>query len=212
MLTIICLINLVLPASKFGRQSDVFTGIDVTVNARYRKGVFSGGMSTGHQVTDRCFVVDSPQELYQCHIEPPWYSTTQFKFLAVYPLPWKFQMSGNFQVLPSIPFLSSYVATNAQIRSSLDRDLSAGATSTSTVDLIPNNTQFREGWNTQVDFRLSRNFQIGDRWKIQPTMDLFNALNASSVLSANPRYGTSWQNSLVVLGGRVIKFGVLVNF
>ena len=163
-------------------------------------------------LTDRCFVVDSPQELYQCHIDPPWYSTTQFKFLGVYPLPWHFQVSGNVQILPSVPFLASYVATSAQIKSSLGRDLSAGPTSTVALDLIPNNTEFREGWNTQVDFRLSRNFQIGERWKFEPTMDLFNALNASSVLSANSRYGSAWQNALIVLGGRVIKFGVQVNF
>ena len=150
--------------------------------------------------------------LYQCHIDPPWYSNTQIKFLGVYPLPWRFRISGNLQVLPSIPFTASYVATSAQIKSSLGRDLSAGATSTSTVDLIPNNTEFREGWNTQLDFRLSRNFEFRERWKFEPTLDLFNALNASSVLSANARYGPAWQNALVVLGGRVIKFGVQVNF
>ena len=53
--------NQVVRASKFGKPKDVFNGVDVTVNARMRQGIIlSGGLSTGSEMTDYCFTVDSP--------------------------------------------------------------------------------------------------------------------------------------------------------
>ena len=205
-------LNRVVPASKFGTISDVYSGVDLTVNARLHGGVvFSGGLSSGHQVVDRCFVVDSPQELYQCRISPPWYSTTQFKMLVVAPLPGGFQFSGNVQVLPSIPFTASYVASSAQIQPSLGRPLSSGATSNVTVELIPANSEFREGLNPQVDLRIGRKFMVGSL-KVQPSLDLFNVFNTNSVLSTTAQFGTSWQNVTGVLAPRSLKVGVQVDF
>jgi hypothetical protein len=205
-------LNRVVPASKFGTISDVYSGVDLTVNARLHGGVvFSGGLSTGHQVVDRCFVVDSPQELYQCRISPPWYSTTQFKMLAVAPLPGGFQFSGNVQVLPSIPFTASYVASSAQIQPSLGRPLSSGATSNVTVELIPANSEFREGLNPQVDLRIGRKFMVGSL-RVQPSLDLFNVFNTNSALSTTAQFGTSWQNVTGVLAPRSLKVGVQVDF
>jgi hypothetical protein len=48
--------------------------------------------------------------------------------------------------------------------------------------------------------------------RVQPNIDLFNVLNASSVLGANARYGPAWQNVTAVLGGRVVRMGVRVSF
>ena len=90
------------------------------------------------------------------------------------------------------------------------------------VELAAPNTDFREGRNNQVDLRLSREF-AWERFKIQPTLDVFNALNANSVLGTNPRIATlsaaglttvsnRWQNATAVLGARIVKFGVQVEF
>ena len=49
-------------------------------------GVLRGGMSTGSQAISRCFTVDSPQDMYQCDVAPPWSGSTQYKFSGIYPI------------------------------------------------------------------------------------------------------------------------------
>ena len=91
-------------------------------------------------MTDYCFTVDSPgtgfagfsgttreSGSYQCHIAPPWSAGTQIKMSLVYPLPYYFQVSANWQNLPAIPTTASYVASNAEIAPALGRNVGACA-------------------------------------------------------------------------------------
>src|SRR5262249_30440123 len=58
--------NLVRQASEFGKQSQVYDGVDIGINARFgRGGLLAGGVNTGRTVTDSCFAVDSPQQASQ---------------------------------------------------------------------------------------------------------------------------------------------------
>jgi hypothetical protein len=155
--------NVTTQASNYGKQTQVYNGVDVTLNGRFgRGGQFSGGLSLSRTVTDNCFQNDKPTLTAQnftapgfagltpaliantphteafCHVSPPWSAGTQVKFLAVYPLPWGIQTSAIFQNSPGIPVTASYAATNALIRTSLGRHLAAcpsqtAATCNSTV-------------------------------------------------------------------------------
>jgi hypothetical protein len=73
--------NVVSQASHFGKQAQVFNGVDVAINARFGKGgLLAGGVSTGQTVTDTCgSLVDSPQRLY-CKTTLSWSGQTQVKF------------------------------------------------------------------------------------------------------------------------------------
>ena len=82
-------------------------------------------MSTGSQSISRCFIVDSPQDMYQCDVAPPWSGTTQYKFSGIYPIAWDLQLSGTYQDSSPIPTTAGFVATNAQIAPSLGRNLGA---------------------------------------------------------------------------------------
>jgi hypothetical protein len=209
--------NLIVRASNFGNRTQVFNGIDATANFRRRGYVLSGGLSTGSTTTDQCFVVDSPQQLYQCHITQPWSANTQVKFQGVSPLPLGFQLSANFQMIPSIPESATYAASNATIAPSLGRNLSAcpavGTCNNVTVNipLISPNTVYNEGWNRQFDFRVSRTFRFA-RLRVLPALDVYNLFNASPVLAVNSAYGPAWQNVTSLLGARVAKLGVQINF
>jgi hypothetical protein len=208
--------NLIVPASTFGNRTQVFNGIDATAQYRQRGFVLVGGVSTGATVTDQCFVVDSPQQLYQCHQAQPWSANTQLKLQGVAPLPRGFQLSANFQLLPSIPQSANFAASNALIAPSLGRNLSAcpasgTCTATATVPLITPNTVYAEGWNRQFDFRVSRAFRFG-HVRALPAIDVYNLFNASPVLAVNSAYGPAWQNVTSLLGARVAKLGVLVSF
>ena len=220
--------NLVTRASKFGKQSDVHNGFDFTFNARLGNGAFvTGGASVGRTVTDNCEILAALPEMTiapiatgaavtagperSCHVSPPWSAGTQLKLSATYPLPWDFQASVNYQNLPSIPTTAAYVATNAEIRPSLGRDLASGPRGTARVELIPPQSLYREGRITQLNFALNRIFRVhGSR--IEPRIEIHNALNSSPVLALNTGYGPTWQNVRGVLAPRMAKFGLQIDF
>ncbi|MGH9254652.1 MAG: carboxypeptidase regulatory-like domain-containing protein [Vicinamibacterales bacterium] len=231
--------NLVTQASNYGTQTQVYNGVDVTLNGRFGQGgQFSGGLSMGRTVTDNCFLNDNPsltaaaflnvpplpatstvpRTSQFCHVAPPWSSGTQVKFLAVYPLPWDLETSAIFQNSPGIPITGSYVITNAQVRQALGRNLAACpsqavATCNATVrtELIPPNTMF-EPRLTQVDMRVSRLFRLGGTSRLRGTLDIYNIFNASSVLSMTPTYGAAWLNAAQVLSARLLRVGAQLDF
>jgi hypothetical protein len=211
--------NLVTQASHYGKQTEVYNGIDVGINVRFGEGgLFSGGVSTGRTVTDNCFTVDSPQQRRPgfCHVVLPWSGQTQVKFAGSYPLPWNFQVSAVLQNLPGIPIAASFVATNAQILRSLGRNLgqcgaSATCNGTVAIDLIQPNTKFEDRLN-QFDLRLTKTLRVGPSRRLRGMFDLYNLFNASTILSENTRYGLSWLRPTAILSGRLIKFGGQFDF
>ncbi len=203
--------NLIVPASTFGNRTQVFNGIDATASFRRRGYAITGGLSTGATTTDQCFVVDSPQQLYQCHQSPPWSAATQVKLQGVVPLPRDFQLAVNFQLLPSIPQLANLTVTSASIRASLGRNLSSGANGTATLPVILPGSVYAEGWNRQLDLRASRRFKF-DKLSVQPALDFYNVFNASPVLATQTAYGPAWNTVTSLLGARTLKVGVQVGW
>ena len=199
--------NLVVPAQTLGKLSDVYDGVDATVSARLPNGSFvGGGLSTGRERINNCLTIDSPQAQLFCDIVPPF--QTQLKAYGSYPLPLDFNVSGNFQTLPGIPISADYVVTRAEVFSSLKRNLNQ---STVTIpNIIAPQTQF-EGRLNQLDLRLTKTFKTG-RSRVQGMFDIYNVLNASTILSINTRYGNDWLKPLQILDARLFKLGVQVNF
>ena len=234
--------NLVTQASHYGEQSEVFNGIDFLIHARFgHGGQVQGGLSTGHTVLDNCFSVDSPSTLVAgqpvavagalviptqdarpgfCRISQPWGAATQVKFSAVYPLPWASQISATYQNAPGFPIAASYVASNAEIKPSLGRNLAACPSQTAatcnqtvTIDLIPVNTLFDDRIQ-QLDLRVSRTFSMG-RAKVQGNVDIYNVFNASTIVNEQTRYGTQnnqWLNAIQIMGARLLKLSAQLTF
>jgi hypothetical protein len=232
--------NLITQASHYGKQSEVFDGVDVTLNARFGQGGhFQGTVSMGRTVTDTCdfnnlpqvrplqvggvatsTTIVMPRTRDFCRINRPWSSDAGYGFNAVYPLPWNVQISAIYQNKPGFPIKASYVASNAEIRSSLGRNLAACPSQTTatctqnvTIELMPPNTLYGDRIQ-QVDLRLSRFFPI-ERARIQLNLDLYNMFNASTVLNEQTRYSREnnrWRNAIQIMGGRLLKFSAQLNF
>ena len=120
------------------------------------------------------------------------------------------QTSASFQSLPGPRITATYVATNAQILPSLNRNLSAGATGTASLELIQPGTLFSDRVN-QMDLRLTKNFTI-NKTKINAMVDVFNLLNSSDVQTLNVRFGPQWLQPTQILEGRYFKFSAQLNF
>jgi hypothetical protein len=80
-----------------------------------------------------------------------------------------------------------------------------------------------DGRRTQLDIRVSKGFQLGRRARLQANLDIYNALNGSSVLSLNTTYGPQWMQPAAqttgnnaggsaILAGRLVEFGGQLTF
>jgi hypothetical protein len=202
--------NLLTFAKNFGKRVENWNGVDFSVSARLPRGaMIQGGFSTGKTTTDSCEVqanLDNPSQRF-CHVETPF--LTQVKLLGMYTLPWDLQVSGTLQALPGEQITATYVATTAEIASSLGRNL-AGGVRTATVELIAPGTRYGQRVY-QVDFRLARKMRHRGV-RIEPELNVFNLLNASPVVRMNTRYGAEWLRPQGILLGRFAKAGLLVSF
>ena len=127
-------------------------------------------------------------------------------------MPWNFHVSGTIQNLPGPLINGVAVFTSAQVAESLGRPLSAA--SSIRVNVVPPATLFGDR-TTQIDLRFSKTFSQLNRARIRAMVDLYNALNASSVLGYNDTYGTNgatWQRPTSIMPARLVKFGVQVDF
>jgi hypothetical protein len=202
----------------FPQQEDVYDGVDLATNMRLSRGiVVGGGISLGRERTNTCYALNdlsispgtTPQTQAFCDIRPP--LQPNVKALAVYPLPWwDLQASAAYQSLPGPQITATYTATNAMIAPSLGRNLSAGPNGTANLQLIPPGTLYGDRLN-QVDLRLTKALTLGAR-RIRLSVDLYNALNASPVISQNNTYGPAWQRPTLILQPRLLKFGGQLDF
>jgi hypothetical protein len=152
-------------------------------------------------------VVDSPQELLYCNVTPPF--QTQVKLLGIYPLPWwGLQASATYQSLPG-PQITAAWAAPAAAATGLGRPLSGGVRSV-TVPLVGPGTMFGDRLH-QMDARFAKNFVIA-QLRVQAQFDLYNVFNANPVLQYNNTYGSAWQQPLLILPGRLVKFGFQIDF
>ena len=213
--------NVIESAEEFGRRKTrVFNGVDLTTNVRFGNGgQLSGGVSIGRMVVDNCVVVDSPQDGRPgfCRTQRPWGAATDVKFLVVYPLPYDIQTSAIYQNSSGIPITANYVVTNAQIASSLGRNLSdcaigaATCNANRTIALIPDNSMF-EPRAQQLDLRFTRTLRFGGTRRFRPSLDIYNLFNAATVLAMNTTYGQSWKDVTQILNGRQLRVGAQFDF
>ena len=197
-------------------HTEVYDGVDFEMSARFANGAtLQGGYNLGRTVSDDCFVVDSPQNLFNCRVVTPIKGNQQVKFSGSYPLPYGVSLSAVLQNLPGVPISPSTQFTNADIFPSLGRNLSTCAaptgacTSTVTLQILEPNT-FYEQRLTQLDFRVLKDFP-GNFGRVRITFDLYNALNANSILGRNNSFnlggGVGYGTPTAILNGRLAKLG-----
>jgi hypothetical protein len=209
--------NTISNAANFGKQSQVNQFVSAGLNTHFRSGVrLGGGIDTGRSVSDSCFVVDSPQQLLNCHVVTPFGAQTQFKMNGSYPLPGSFMVSGIYQNVSGPLVTASYAASNAEIAPTLGRNLAAcgtrtPCTATATVPLIAPGTM-REPRITRLDLRLTKYISLTGRMRLQANVDVYNALNSSSILTIGTAFGSRWRQPTAIVDPRIVQFSALLSF
>jgi len=195
-----------------GRNTRVYNGFEVTGNARLSHGGFVlGGITTERTATNDCdgpystTSFSNPDNLRFCQKTPPFRAL--YKASAGVTVPYDIQVSGSVQAVPGADVQANFSYNSAYAGIAL-----TGA-NTRTVNLLAPNTLFLD-YQTQVDTRFSRAFRIGGK-RLQGYMDIFNILNASTVVSVNTTFATTnsqWLKPLVVMQARRFQFGGRLDF
>jgi len=206
--------NFVTLSSKYGKQTQMWQGVDVTLNARPAQGVLlQGGTSTGRQVTDNCEILAKLPEISPvggpyCRQVPNF--LTQLKLVGSYTIPVvDVSVSAAFQSIPGPVVAANYNAPNAAVAPSLGRPLSGNAANV-TVNLVAPGTLYGDRLN-QLDLRFSKIIRYG-RVRTRFNADVYNALNSNAVLTQNNSFGSAWQLPNVILLARFAKLGVQFDF
>ena len=217
--------NLVTNASEFGTQKLVNDFFAINLSSRFGRGVqFGGGLDTGRSVSDKCFAVDSPaQTIYDfsvaatptyCRVVTPFKAQTQIKLFGSYPLPLDFALSGVVQNLSGPVILATYTASNVEVLPTLGRNLAAGPNGTVTIPLIAPQTMWADR-RTQLDLRLTKFFTLRSRLRLDAHVDVYNVMNASSIITVVNTYGPLWTQPSglnAILEGRLLQFGGRLSF
>jgi hypothetical protein len=216
---------LVTHASTLGDMTEVFDGVNITVNSRLENGfTFQGGVGTGRRLLDDCEVVATAPEMLHTFLGNP---TTVFVF-AARPLE---RCEENFGWRTSVQGLAAYtipkidVAVAATFQNLPGNNVSANAnTSAATTTLgrgfalapfrafniVGANALYIERLN-QIDLRFSKIFRAaGTRTALN--LDFYNVTNSNSVLAENATFGASWRNVQSILLPRLFKIGVQLDF
>jgi hypothetical protein len=150
-----------------------------------------------------------------CSVTLPFAASVQAKAAVIYPLPWNTDISAVVQNLPGIPILANRAFSNAEIGPSLGRNLAAcppagACNATVSIPLVSPYT-IREDRLTQVDVRLTKTIRVG-RANVKGMFDIYNMLNANTILRRNDTYGSTWGRPTAILGARLLKFGAQLDF
>jgi hypothetical protein len=200
-----------------------YTGVDFGFTARVGSGTVFGGTSIGRQMFVNC-EVDDPNSLRFCdqrELDVPYLA--QFKLAGSYSLPYQVQVSGTWQGYPGVPTgtarqdvlynsaLNRVEDPSLNVNYIVDRTIVPNLTAASvTVPLIPPGSSYLDRMN-QVDVRLARKFTVR-RVQAQGQFDIFNVLNANTILGEVETFGTSLHRPTAILQGRLFAAGVQLTF
>jgi hypothetical protein len=113
-----------------------------------------------------------------------------------------------FQNIAGAPVTATFPVPSATIAPSLGRPLAAGGVAN--VNLIEPNTIFEDRL-TQIDVRLAKILRF-EKGRLQASVDVYNLLNARTVLSSSPVFGPAWRRPSTILGGRMLKLGAQFDY
>jgi hypothetical protein len=199
-------------------NTSTYNGFEFSANARFNDLLLFGGLTTDRRATTDCdgstgasTARDNPNGLRFCDSIPPFRTT--FKLSAAYNLPYDIQLSGVFLSTPG-PSVSANYTVTAAIAGRPILGTTAGTT-TIGVNLAEPNTIFLD-YKNQLDLRIGKTFRF-DRYKIQGFADVFNVLNAGTVLRVNETYGANpatntWLTPLAIMDGRYLRLGMQMTF
>ncbi len=213
-------------SSEFGTQQRYWDGFTFGANGRLPKGiVVGGGLDTGRQVDDHCYTVDMPNQPAGltgaqlnggpfCRNVVEWMDNLDFRLRGSIPLPKGFNTSFIYRNTPGAVLNSTLSVSTASIAAGQVKFKDPTRTTMNTAQtiwLFAPNQEFGDRF-TQLDIAVNKTFNVG--WgRLTTSLDLYNALNSSSVQSVITAYSAArWLRPAQFLDARLIRFTSSIAF
>ena len=205
-------------ASNYGEQIQHWNGMDLTLNARLRRGfTIQGGVSTGRQETNNCAVIANLPEaalLTAPYCRQKENFLTDGKVVATYTVP-KIDItaSGLWYSRPGPVISANKVFLTADVAPSLGRPLAGNAPNV-TVNMVQPGTIYGDR-RSQLDLRLTKGLTFG-RTKAGINFEIYNLFNTNAVLTENATYRdtsiSGWRIPTSIAPPRFMKFSLQLDF
>jgi len=210
--------NLNMLSTQVGNQYEHWNGFDISLNGRLQRGIsFQFGISSGKDITDNCDIAAKIPEILGslpaqfCHQEEP--MQTSVKGFGSYTVPKiDVQVAATFRSDPGGNLAATLTANNAFLatNSTLGRTLSSGANGTASIQIVdPQATRLDR--NNQLDLRFGKVIRW-QRTRSTVNVDLYNALNSSTILSASSSFSNftsgqsaTWLTPQSIVNARLLK-------
>jgi len=230
--------NFVTAEKNLGDLTEMWHGIDITVNARLRNGLtLQLGTGTGRKIIDRCDTitkVDQPtipppaltpgvlQQASSCYSKEPF--QTNLRGLVSYTVPKvDVRVSGTFRSQAPDSRTATWIVPNTAIQAALGRlpfgALATGTTSVSLLDLDEHRL-YADNRRNQLDMRVAKVLHFGAR-RLDAGLDLGNILNTNYALTYENNYqysvgnaaqGGTWNNPATVISPRFVRLNFTLDF
>ena len=128
-------------------------------------------------------------------------SPVAFRLSGSYRAPYEIQIAGSLVSNTGYPFVSTYSVTRAR-----RPPRGVALTRASQTVFLSDRGDERLPAVTLIDLRISRSFRFGNR-RIEPTFDIFNLGNASTVTSAEQRRRLTYLVPNGIVSPRIMKVG-----
>ena len=182
----------------------VFNGVDVTFNKRMsNRWMLMGGLSLGDTAGDiygAGAALNNPNYQFRRGVNT-YDIPVSFKAFGLYELPYQLQLSASAQHFTGFPEVTT-------VRVSGNTVALTQVAQTLTVE--PRGTTRRESVN-MVDISLRRSF-VNGRYQVTPVLDVFNLFNNAAIAARVTTLGSAYQRVRDIQRGRLVKFGLNVDF
>jgi hypothetical protein len=221
--------NVITRNTAYGKHQEIYNGVDANFQLRLReKATLGGGWNVGNAVqlgtaaggsasagTNSCYVVDSPQQLFNCKVDVPYQH--RIKINGSYTFPYGIQVASVVQSNPGANYGANAAfptTAGSAIATSLGRPFSGGVANV-TIPLVAPLSVFGPRIN-QTDVRATKIIRFGAR-RLQANFDVYNLFNVNTPVTLFATYNTNpalnrWGTPTQVLDGRLMKFSAQFDF
>ena len=224
-------------ADDFGGQTNMYQGLDINLESRFKNGAFlRGGLAATARTFDNCNLLAAgidavannaataqgaetyPDGSTSCHREYPY--RPDFKMSGSYTLPWDVQLAGTYQFSRGIqnggagPSLTASWAVPSATAATIGARTWTSVASR-TINLIREGSDYGKYNLNQLDMKLAKRFTI-DKVRLRADLDIYNIFNSSWPYTVTTAYSTAatgtWQRPTNVLQNRFFKLGGTISF
>ena len=181
-----------------------FNGVDLTAQKRMSNGWMAIGSVSWGKSDDFIYAdtadLNNPNNTFRRGPESTDRPLTA-KLSGAYELPWELTLAGTGQYFQGWPITQTVLVSSNTVRlTQVSQSIVVAPAGTTRLPNI-----------TEIDLNLQRTLRFG-KLRVNPRLDVFNLFNVAGITSEVTQLGPSYGNAIAIIGGRLVKFGVNVNW